>query len=101
MLDLQKTVSEDKPLFRRDLRNNTCRSSSKFHSTASSVQIFSKENACGCKGGMGSISDMRDKAFEEGQGEMLHGLLRVSFGKGKLRRSPLRYIRVASKDLNI
>ena len=53
---------------------------------------------------MVSISDMRDKAFEEGQGEMLHGLLRVSFGKGKLRRSPPRYIRVASKeskDLNI
>merc|ERR1719478_722251 len=53
-------------------------------------QIDDKTHLWG--GGMGSISDMRDKAFEEGQGEMLHGLLRVSFGKGKLRRSKWAYI---------
>jgi hypothetical protein len=35
---------------------------------------------------------MQAKALEDGQSEMLHGLLRVSFGKGKLRRSKWAYI---------
>jgi hypothetical protein len=50
-------------------------------------------------GGQGSISDMQAKALEEGQGEMLHGLLRVSFGKGKLRRSKWAYIAWIGQNL--
>jgi hypothetical protein len=43
-------------------------------------------------GGQGAVSDMQAKALEDGKAEMLHGLLRCSFGKGKLRRSKWAYI---------
>jgi len=42
--------------------------------------------------GQDSIAGMQAKAAAEGAQEVLHGLLRVPFGKGKLRRSKWAYV---------